>query len=79
VSPFEALAATEAERALERALATLPLAQREVLLLVAVENMSPAEVATMLGATPETVRQRLSRARAMLAEALEPSQRRKEA
>jgi RNA polymerase sigma-70 factor (ECF subfamily) len=79
VSPFEALAATEAERALEHALAALPLAQREVLLLVAVEKMSPAEVATMLGATAETVRQRLSRARAMLAEALEPSQRRKEA
>ena len=70
-SPFEALAASEAERALERALAALPLAHREVLLLVAVEKLEPAEAAQVLGETPEAVRQRLSRARAALAAALE--------
>ena len=44
----------------------LPLPQREVVLLVAVEGMSPSEAAGILGDKPEAVRKRLSRARDML-------------
>lgn len=69
-SPLEALADSEAQRALERAFAALPAAHREVALLVGVEGLQPAEVAQILGHTPEAVRQRLARARAQLAEML---------
>lgn len=70
-SPFESAAASEAERRLEAALATLPVACREALLLVGVEGMRPAEAAAVCGVTPEAMRQRLSRARALLAERLD--------
>ena len=50
-------------RDLERALALLPLDQREVLLLVGLEEMSYADVARTLGVPPGTVMSRLSRAR----------------
>ncbi|MGE0551438.1 MAG: RNA polymerase sigma factor [Kofleriaceae bacterium] len=69
-TPHEALAASEIQRALERAFSELPPAYREVALLVGVEGMSPTEVATILGVKPDAIRQRLSRARAQLAEAL---------
>jgi RNA polymerase sigma-70 factor (ECF subfamily) len=68
-SPFEALAATEAERQVAAALASLPLAYREALVLV-VEGIRPAEAAEICGVTPEAMRQRLSRARALLARRL---------
>lgn len=71
-SPFEAAAASETERRIEAGLAGLPLRYREVLLLVAVEGLRPAEAARVCGITPEALRQRLSRARAMLARRLEP-------
>lgn len=74
-SPFEQAAATEAQRRLEAALARLPVAQREVLLLCSVEQLEPREAATVLGIEPEALRQRLSRARAMLLEALERAER----
>src|SRR5262249_14200389 len=70
-SPFEETAATEFERRLESALASLPASSREVLLLVAVEGLRPAEAASVCGITPEALRQRLSRARAQLAQRLE--------
>jgi RNA polymerase sigma-70 factor (ECF subfamily) len=70
-SPFEAAAASETERRLEEALSALPVAQREILLLVAVEGFSPAEAAAIAGVRPEAARQRLSRARALLARVLE--------
>ncbi|HKW02645.1 MAG TPA: RNA polymerase sigma factor [Vicinamibacterales bacterium] len=70
-SPFEATAATEFERRLEAALASLPASSREVLLLVAVEGLRPAEAAVVCGIAPEALRQRLSRARAQLARRLE--------
>jgi RNA polymerase sigma-70 factor, ECF subfamily len=70
-SPFEETAASELERRLERALASLPAASREVLLLVAVEGLTPSEAATVCGITPEALRQRLSRARALLSRRLE--------
>ena len=59
-SPFEALAHSHAQVQLERALATLPAAQREVVVLFAIEGMTPTDIATAIGATPETVRQRLA-------------------
>lgn len=53
-------------RDLEAALATLPVEQREVILLVALEDMSYAEVASTLGIPIGTVMSRLSRAREKL-------------
>lgn len=70
-SPFEHAAANELESRIESALATLPIAFREVLLLVAVEGLRPAEAALVCGLTQEALRQRLKRARAMLAARLE--------
>jgi len=56
---------------LERALAGLSADDRELLLLFAVEGLSYAELATVLDVDPVTVRKRVSRARARLAEALD--------
>lgn len=56
---------------LERALAGLPVASREVLLLVGVEGLDQEEVAAILGLTYAALRQRLSRARAQLAEGMD--------
>ncbi len=53
-------------RDLERALAVLSPEQREVLLLIALEDMSYAEVAAMLDIPIGTVMSRLSRAREKL-------------
>lgn len=69
-SPLEAIAASQAQAALERAFAELAPPYREVALLVGVEGMQPTEVAQILGQKPEAIRQRLSRARAQLAGAL---------
>jgi RNA polymerase sigma-70 factor (ECF subfamily) len=52
---------------LEAALQELPVASREVLLLVGVEGIDQDEVARMLGLSYDASRQRLSRARAQLA------------
>jgi RNA polymerase sigma-70 factor (ECF subfamily) len=70
-SPFEAAVATQLQQRVEVALAALPGRYREALLLVAVEGFSPAEAALVCGVSPETMRQRLSRGRAALAERLE--------
>ena len=70
-SPFEAVAASELERRIERALAAMPAASREVLLLVAVAGMDHSDAADICGITPEALRQRLHRAREMLSKALE--------
>ena len=70
-SPFEEVAASELERRLERALAALPPAAREALLLVGVEGLTPSEAAAVCGVTPEAFRQRLSRARGQLARELD--------
>jgi RNA polymerase sigma-70 factor (ECF subfamily) len=70
-SPFEETAANELERRVERALASLPSRSREVLLLVATAGLAPAEAASVCGISPETFRQRLSRARAQLTRALD--------
>jgi RNA polymerase sigma factor (sigma-70 family) len=55
----------------ERALASLRVEDRELLLLVGTEGMEPADVARMLGVDPAALRQRLSRARSRLLAALE--------
>jgi RNA polymerase sigma-70 factor, ECF subfamily len=70
-SPFEETAANEFERRIESALAALPVAYREVLLLVGVEGFKPVDAAAVLDISPEALRQRLSRARALLARRLE--------
>jgi RNA polymerase sigma factor (sigma-70 family) len=73
-SPFEALEANEAGRRLATALASLPLAYREALLLVVVEGMRHSEAADICGVTTEAMRQRVSRARALLARRLTDSE-----
>jgi RNA polymerase sigma factor (sigma-70 family) len=73
-SPFEQAAASEAERRVEAVLGTLPVAYREALLLVGVEGMRHAEAAAVCGITPEAMRQRLSRARALFAERLDEAE-----
>lgn len=56
---------------LERALAQLPEVHREILLLVGVEGLEIAQAATVLELRADAVRQRLLRARAALAAALD--------
>jgi RNA polymerase sigma-70 factor (ECF subfamily) len=70
-SPFESVAASETEQRIEAALASLPMRYREVLLLVGVEGFTPAEAADVCGISPEAMRQRLSRARALMARRLD--------
>ena len=53
-------------RDLDRAISTLPVAQREVLLLVALEDLSYEETARVLGIPIGTVMSRLARAREKL-------------
>ena len=72
-SPFETAAAGELQKRVEAALATLPGTCREALLLVALEGLTPSEAAAVCGVSAETMRQRLSRARALLARRLDAS------
>ena len=65
-SPFDQTVARETGRRLDEALASLPALYREALLLIAVEELKPADAAVACGITPEAMRQRISRARAML-------------
>ncbi|HZT77348.1 MAG TPA: sigma-70 family RNA polymerase sigma factor [Vicinamibacterales bacterium] len=69
-SPFETAAANELERRIERTLAALPVASREVLLLVGVAGLDHSDAADVCGITPEALRQRLHRARETLSKAL---------
>ena len=70
-SPFEAAAASELERRIERALASMPAVSREVLLLVCVAGLDHSDAADVCGITPEALRQRLHRARETLSKLLE--------
>ncbi|WP_051864905.1 RNA polymerase sigma factor [Streptomyces griseus] len=54
-----------------RTLAELPHVERELLLLVAWEQLTPTEAAAVLGIPPGTARSRLHRARGRLREALD--------
>jgi len=69
--PFEAASMNELESRLERGLAMVPVRYREVLLLVGVAGVSPTDAARICQITPEALRQRLARARAMLAHILD--------
>jgi RNA polymerase sigma-70 factor (ECF subfamily) len=69
-TPFEQAVASEAERRLEVAVGRLPPRAREVVLLAVIERLEPAQLAQVLGLRPEAARQRLARARAMLAKLL---------
>ncbi len=62
----------EAARVLDQAVAALPVEQRAVFVLRAVEEMSYQEIAEALGLQPGTVMSRLFRARERLARALRP-------
>jgi RNA polymerase sigma-70 factor (ECF subfamily) len=73
-SPFDLTAAAELERRLEVALAALPYRYREVVLLVAVEGLTPQQAAAILRLRPEAVRQRLLRARGMIEQRLAASE-----
>ncbi len=66
-SPFEAAARRELERRVEAALARLSLRDRELLLLVGVEGLTPSEAAGVCGVPAVTLRARLHRAREKLA------------
>lgn len=70
-SPFDETAANQSDRRLESALAALPTTAREVLLLVGVEGLTHAEAAAVCGISREALRQRLSRARSLLAKQLD--------
>jgi RNA polymerase sigma-70 factor (ECF subfamily) len=75
LTPLEAAEADEAGRRVAAAVAALPLACREALLLVAVEGLKTGEAAEVCGITPEAMRQRLSRARALVARHLDGDER----
>lgn len=62
------LDAAGSSTALRTALAALPVEEREVLLLVAWEQLSPTEAAAVLGVPAGTARSRLHRARARITE-----------
>ena len=72
-SPFAQAAGHELGRRLEHALASVSVDAREVLLLVGVEGMTPSEAAAVCGVTPEAMRKRLKRARALLSARLAES------
>jgi RNA polymerase sigma-70 factor, ECF subfamily len=74
-SPFEQAAANELEARVETALARLPPIYREVVLLVVVEGLEPAEAAEICGVSAATMRQRLKRARDVMAQLLETPRR----
>lgn len=67
-TPFELLEAGETQRRVAGALASMPVIYREALLLICIEGLRPAEAAEVCGVSSETMRQRLSRARSLLAE-----------
>jgi RNA polymerase sigma-70 factor (ECF subfamily) len=62
-------------RDLERAMVRLPLDQREIILLVALEGMSYEAVAKLVGIPIGTVRSRLSRGRMMLRQLMDTGER----
>lgn len=66
------LAASAAGPALRAALAALPEVERELVLLVAWEGLSPTEAAAVVAVPAGTARTRLFRARSRLRESLDP-------
>ncbi len=70
--PLRALQQTAVRQALADSLFALPTAEREVLVLRDVEQLSISETARVLGLAESTVKTRLLRARLMLRDALAP-------
>jgi RNA polymerase sigma-70 factor (ECF subfamily) len=70
--PHRDLERTELRRALERAIASLPQAQREVVVLRDVEGLPAREVGSILGLGERAVKSRLHRARVALRDTLAP-------
>jgi RNA polymerase sigma-70 factor (ECF subfamily) len=70
--PSEVLQRKELREALERAIASLPLKYREVLILRDVQQLRIEETAQILGITEGSVKTRLLRARLQLRDALAP-------
>ncbi len=70
-SPEELALAGQTAGCVHRALAELRPADREILLLHAIDGLDAAEIATILDLEPEAQRQRLSRARKALAHQLQ--------
>lgn len=69
-SPFESTVASETGDRIDQLLAEMPATYREALLLVA-EGIRAHDAAVICGVSPEAMRQRISRARAMLARGLD--------
>ena len=72
-SPFDVAAADERAHCVERALSRIPAGDRDVLLLVGEDELTPTEAAGVCGIRPEAFRQRLARARARLKQELDVS------
>lgn len=70
--PDDALAGRRIEQALERAIASLEPAHREVLLLRDMEGLTAPEVAEVLGVSVQAVKSRLHRARLAVREHVAP-------
>ena len=70
--PSETLKRGELRNALKRALASLPLKYREVLILRDIQNLSIEETAEILGISEGNVKTRLLRARLQMRDALAP-------
>lgn len=71
LTPQHAAEFTETHARLETALAALAPKYREVLLLIAIEGLSPSEAAAVIGVKSDALRKRLSRARQQMSLALE--------
>ena len=67
---YQLAEARETAAWMERAIAALPLAQREVVVLCCIEQLAQSDVATTLGMPLSTVKTHLRRARMTLAQAL---------
>ena len=70
-SPEQRLARAQLNHLLEQLVDRLPESHRSVFVLREVQQLSTTEVADALGITPDNVKQRLSRAKAILRDALE--------
>jgi RNA polymerase sigma-70 factor (ECF subfamily) len=70
--PAETVAAAELGQLIAAEVSRLPPRQREVLVLIAFEELSTAQTATLLGITEQNVHSTLSAARARLKERLAP-------
>jgi RNA polymerase sigma-70 factor (ECF subfamily) len=72
VLPEDQVAGCELKQLIDRAIAALPAAYREVFVLADVEGLPNAEIAEQLCMSLPAVKSRLHRARAMLRDALAP-------